>query len=103
MGHDLKYFNLSLGAKNSIAILDVPFRLQTTSLHNLGHAYISILPNNKLKIAPIDLDDRVGISQCIAILDVMLTLSEEVSLVPPMVSSFSIAGQNFTTLTEGAV
>lgn len=103
VGKTPEQLNISLGEKNCISILDVPFRAETTTVHNLGAAYIQLLPNDTLKIAPIQLNNLLGISQSIAILDVMLTLSEEESLSPRMISTFSVADKTFTSLTEEAI
>lgn len=81
----------------------MPFRLQTTTLHNLGSAYMQSLEDDMIKIKPITNNDTIGITQCVAILDTMLTLSEEVDLAPPMVTEFSVAGQVFYELGERAI
>ena len=96
-------FGLTLGEKNYISILDVPFRLQTTTLHNLGAAYIQVLADDTIRIKPITNSDTIGITQCVAILDTMLTLSEEVDLAPPMITEFSVAGHVFYELDERAI
>lgn len=95
---------ISLGTQDHVSILDVPFSLQCTKIHNLGHAYIEVLDNNQLKIAPISQNDPLGISQAIVITDVLLSLSSvEGSIDPSMITTLHIGEETFTELTERAI
>lgn len=95
---------ITLDKRDHVSILDVPFNLQCTKIHNLGHAYIEVLDNNQLKIVPISKNDPLGISQAIVITDVLHSLSSfEGSIDPSMITTLHIGGEAFSELTEQAV
>lgn len=98
-----KDLGLDLGLRNCLAILDMPYGLITTDVHDLGESYIQSLENDQVLIKVKEPWTVTGVTQVVVFLDRVLTAEQEETGVSNFFSYFTVNNHKFTYLSEDAI